>query len=111
MTIMIITIIVCITLVALAIISAILYCLKDKSDKEYNEYCNPFEINLVKKLSSLDILSPLKFNDAEWNLCYDNVYQNTRKSSIFKHGDRIKDINAFVKTPVQRYSYKTKKMV
>nr|DAJ44465.1 MAG TPA: hypothetical protein [Crassvirales sp.] len=37
---MIITIIVCITLVALAVISAILYYLTDKSDKEYNEYCN-----------------------------------------------------------------------
>lgn len=37
---MIITIIVCITLVALAIILAILYYLTDKSDKEYNEYCN-----------------------------------------------------------------------
>ena len=37
---MIITIIVCITLVALAVISAILYYFTDKSDKEYNEYCN-----------------------------------------------------------------------
>lgn len=79
------------------------------SSHDNSGFSAPFEINLVKKLSSLDILSPLKFNDAEWNLCYDNVYQNTRKFSIFKHGDRIKDINAFVKTPVQRYSYKTKK--
>ena len=37
---MIITIIVCITLVALAVIFAILYYLKDKSDKEHNEYYN-----------------------------------------------------------------------
>ena len=37
---MIITIIVCITLVALAVISAILYYLTNKNDKEYNEYCN-----------------------------------------------------------------------
>ena len=37
---MIITIIVCITLVALAVISTILYYLKDKSDKEHNEYYN-----------------------------------------------------------------------
>lgn len=37
---MITAIIICITLVALAIISAILYYLKDKSDKEYNEYYN-----------------------------------------------------------------------
>lgn len=40
MTSIIITIIVCITLIALAIIPAILYYLKDKSDKEYNEYYN-----------------------------------------------------------------------
>lgn len=40
MTTIIITIIVCITLVALAIISAIRYYLKDKSDQEYNEYYN-----------------------------------------------------------------------
>lgn len=37
---MIITIIVCITLVALAVISAILYYLTDKNDKEYDEYCS-----------------------------------------------------------------------
>lgn len=37
---MIITIIVCITLVVLAAISATLYYLTDKSDKEYDEYCN-----------------------------------------------------------------------
>lgn len=37
---MIITIIVCITLIALAFISAILYYLTYKSDKEYNEYYN-----------------------------------------------------------------------
>lgn len=37
---MITAIIVCITLIALAVISAICYYLTDKSDKEYNEYCN-----------------------------------------------------------------------
>lgn len=68
----------------------------------------PFEINLVKKLSSFEVLSPLKFDDNEWNLCCDNVYQNTRKSSIFKENDKIKDLNAFVKTPIKRYSYNTK---
>lgn len=69
----------------------------------------PLEINLVKKLSSFGIISPLKFDDKEWDLCYDNVYQNTRQSSIFKKNNKIKDINAFVKTPTERYSYDTKK--
>lgn len=26
----------------------------------------PFEINLVKKLCSFDIISPLRFDDGEW---------------------------------------------
>lgn len=69
----------------------------------------PYEINLVKKLSSFDIISPLKFDDNEWALCNDDTYQNIRKSSIFKKGDKIKDIDAFVKTPVQQYDYDTKK--
>lgn len=69
----------------------------------------PLEINLVKKLSSFDIISPLKFDDKEWDLAFDNVYQNIRKSSIFKENDKIKDIYAFVKTPIKRYSYDTKK--
>lgn len=68
----------------------------------------PFEINLVKKLSSFDILSPLKFDDTEWKWYYDDVYQNIRKSSIFKHGDKINDVDACVKTPIKRYSYNTK---
>lgn len=78
------------------------------SSHENSCFSAAIEINLVKKLSKFDIISPLKFDDNEWNLCYDNVYQNTRKSSIFKHGDKIKDINAFVKTPIKRYSYNTK---
>lgn len=40
MTSIIITIIVCITFVVLAVILAILYYLKDKSDREHNEYYN-----------------------------------------------------------------------
>lgn len=69
----------------------------------------PFEINLVKKLSNLDILSPLKFDDNEWELCSDGVYQNTRKTSIFKRNNKIKDIYAFTNTPIKQYNYDTKK--
>ena len=78
------------------------------SSHDNSGFSAPFEINLVKKLSSFDILSPLKFDDTEWKECYDDVYQNTRKSSIFKHDDKINDINAFVKTPIKQYSYNTK---
>ena len=84
--------------------SLAVFCSHDNSG-----FSAPFEINLVKKLSSFEVLSPLKFDDKEWNLCCDNVYQNTRVSSIFKKNNRIKDINAFVKTPTERYSYDTKK--
>lgn len=68
----------------------------------------PLEINLVKKLSSFDVITPLKFDNTEWKWHYDDVYQNIRKSSIFKHGDKIRDVDTFVKTPIKRYSYNTK---
>ncbi len=68
----------------------------------------PFEINLVKKLSSFDIISPLKFDDNEWNLCYTNIYQNIRKSFIFKKDGKIYDIYAFSNNVIRRYSYNTK---
>lgn len=67
------------------------------------------EIHLVKKLSNFDVLSPLKFDDSEWHLSCDNVYQNIRKSSIFKENNKIRDIHAFIKTPIKQYSYNTKK--
>lgn len=78
------------------------------SSHENSCFSAPYEINLVKKLSSFDVISPLKFDDNEWDLCYDDCYQNTRKSSIFKKDNKIKDIDAFVKTPIKRYSYNTK---
>nr|DAG96204.1 MAG TPA: hypothetical protein [Crassvirales sp.] len=68
----------------------------------------PLEINLVKKLSIFDVITPLKFDNTEWKWCYDDVYQNIRKSSIFKHGGKINDVDTFVKTPIKRYSYNTK---
>lgn len=79
------------------------------SSHENSGFSDHLEINFVKKLSNFDILTPLKFNDNEWNHRSHNVYQNIRKSSIFKENDKIKDINAFVKTPIKRYSYDTKK--
>ena len=35
-----IVLLICVTLVILAVILAVFYYLKDKNDKEYNEYCN-----------------------------------------------------------------------
>lgn len=80
------------------------FCSHDNSG-----FSAPFEITLVKRLSNFDVISPLKFGDDEWELCYDNLYQNTRKSSIFKKDGKIKEIYAFVKTPIKQYSYNTKK--
>lgn len=71
----------------------------------------PFEINLVQKLCSFDVISPLKFTDDEWNkisYCNDE-YQNNRKSNIFKDPDgTICDVNAFNNRPTKKYSYSTK---
>ena len=54
----------------------------------------PFEINLVKKLCSFDIISPLRFDDGEWEkIGLDGSCQNKRKSSIFKEPDRNLDID------------------
>ena len=35
-----IVLLICVTLVILAVILVVFYYLKDKNDKEYNEYCN-----------------------------------------------------------------------
>lgn len=58
----------------------------------------PWEINLVKKLCSFDVISPLNLkDDKEWNFIYCKdghikVYQNNRLSHFFKEvdGDNIK---------------------
>lgn len=64
----------------------------------------PFEINLVKKLCSFDIISPLRFDDGEWEkIDLDGSRQNKRKSSIFKEPDgSIHDVDAFSKVPVKK---------
>lgn len=79
------------------------------SSHDNSGFSAAIEINLVKKLSKFDIISSLKFDDNEWDLCCDNVYQNTRKSSIFKENNKIKDIDAFVETPIKRYGCDTRK--
>lgn len=65
----------------------------------------PFEINLVKKLCSFDIISPLRFDDGEWGkIGLDGSCQNKRKSSIFKEPDgSIHDVDAFSKVPVKSF--------
>ena len=45
-----------------------------------------FTIDYFKKLASFEPLSPLTFDDNEWNDVMDNVYQNNRLSSVFKAG-------------------------
>ena len=70
----------------------------------------PFDIGLVKKLCSWDIISPLRFTDDEWNKIWeDGAYQNKRKRDVFKEPDgSIHYIDAFSKRPTGRYSYSTK---
>lgn len=71
----------------------------------------PFEIHLVKKLCSWNVISPLRFTDDEWHqINEDGTCQNTRKSNVFKEPDgRIHYNGAFTKRAVRRYSYATKK--
>lgn len=70
----------------------------------------PFEINLVKKLCSFDIISPLRFDDGEWEKKgLDGSCQNKRKSSIFKEPDgSIHDVDAFSKVPVKKFLFATR---
>lgn len=70
----------------------------------------PFEVQLVQKLCSWNVISPLRFTDDEWyRINEDGTCQNIRKSSIFKQSDgRIYNIDAFTKRAVRRYSYTTK---
>jgi len=73
----------------------------------------PFEINLVQKLCSWDIISPLRFTDDEWHqISEDGTCQNTRKCNVFKEPDgRIHYNGAFAKRAVRRYSYATKEWI
>ena len=73
----------------------------------------PFEINLVKKLCSWDIISPLRFTDDEWHqISEDGTCQNTRKCDVFKEPNgRIHYNGAFTKRAVKRYSYATKEWI
>lgn len=73
----------------------------------------PFEINLVQKLCSWDIISPLRFTDDEWHqISEDGTCQNTRKCDVFKEPNgRIHYNGAFAKRAIKRYSYATKKWI
>lgn len=69
-----------------------------------------FDISLVKKLCSWDVISPLRFTDDEWNkVCEDGTYQNKRKRNVFKDPDgSIHYIDAFSKRPTGIYRCSTK---
>lgn len=70
----------------------------------------PWEIDFVKRLCSWDVISPLRFTDDEWQQISPlGVYQNKRKSNVFKepNGDICYN-GAFTKRPTGRYSSETK---
>lgn len=73
----------------------------------------PFEIHLVQKLCSWDIISPLRFTDDEWRqISKDGTCQNIRKSNVFKEPNgNIHYNDAFAKRAVRRYSYATKEWI
>lgn len=69
-----------------------------------------FEIELVKKLCSFDIISPLRFTDDEWEqISIDGSCQNKRLGSVFKEPNgKIYYIDAFTKCCTKRYNFATK---
>lgn len=69
-----------------------------------------FEIELVKKLCSFNIISPLSFTDDEWcQISSDGTCQNRRKGNVFKEPDGSIHYNgAFSKRATDRYSFDTK---
>ena len=71
----------------------------------------PFEINLVKQLSSWKPISKLRFTDDEWNnIGSDGLMQNKRCSAFFKHKDGTITWNdAVVHKVVSQIRYNTKK--
>lgn len=73
----------------------------------------PWEINLVQKLCSWDIISPLRFTDDEWSqVSPDGTCQNRRKGDVFKEPDGSIHYNeAFTKRPTGKYSFATKKWI
>lgn len=68
------------------------------------------EINLVQKLCSWDVISPLRFTDDEWRkIDNDGTCQNIRKSNVFKEPNGSIYYNgAFIKRATTRYSFDTK---
>lgn len=65
----------------------------------------PFEISLIKELSSFKPISPLTFKDDEWVKCGDNLYQNKRCSTIFKYDYGIIYSDAFAKRHILTKRY------
>lgn len=70
----------------------------------------PFEINLVKQLSSWKPISKLRFTDDEWNDCdTGGLKQNNRCSSFFKNPDGTIDwIDAVASRVVKQIEFETK---
>lgn len=81
------------------------------SSHENSGFSAPCEINLVKKLCSFDIISPLTFKDDEWiQISYDGTCQNKRKRSIFKNPDgSINDVDAITNLITKEYYCNSKK--
>ena len=70
----------------------------------------PFEINLVKQLSSWKPISKLRFTEDEWNDCdTGGLKQNNRCSSFFKNPDGTIDwIDAVASRVVKQIEFETK---
>lgn len=79
------------------------------SSHENSGFSAGFEINMVKQLCSYNVLTPLKFTDDEWEKCnFGNLYQNKRKSDVFKRDGKIEYLHAYVVKTTKNYNCETK---
>ena len=70
-----------------------------------------YKVKQLTNAINFGVISPLKFTDDEWHKIsnYDDEYQNTRISSVFKKEDLIYDVNAYSKLEIGIYEINTKK--
>lgn len=59
------------------------------SEEGHSGSSAPYAINLFTKLAKYEPIAPLTGEDSEWNLVYEDTYQNNRFSEVFKQSDRF----------------------
>lgn len=61
----------------------VLEIVKIFSEQGHSGFSAAYTINLITRLLNYENLAPLTNNPDEWNLVFDNTYQNKRNSAAF----------------------------